>query len=306
MIGFDGKQECYRSDGRSGYSVHTFSLVACDLATGEAGIAVASKFLAVGAIVPWALPNVGVLALQANVDVAHGPRGLDLMRGGCSASEAIGLLLHEDVGGPGRQIAAVDSKGRAAAYTGEACSGWAGHRVGATYSCQGNLLAGDMVVSAMAREFERSEGDLSLRLLAGLSAADAAGGDRRGKQSAALLVVGKGRGYGGGDQRINLRVDDSPEPVAELIRLHQLHMLYFGTSPAIDRLQLQGVTLERLQRIMREVGTYSGAITGLMDRDTLDQLEHFVNAENFEMRVNFEDQTIDRPAYEHLVARFLA
>ena len=209
--------------------VATFSIVAFEPETKALGVAVQSKFLAVGAIVPWARAGVGAVATQAMANFNYGPRGLDLMSRGKTAEETVEALISSDDEREHRQLGVVDARGRAATFTGSECFEWAGGVAGEHYAAQGNILVGRDTVEAMAKTFEATAGDLAGRLLAALDAGQAAGGDSRGKQSAALLVVKEGGGYGGNNDRLmDLRVDDHPEPIRELIRIRELHTLYFG------------------------------------------------------------------------------
>ena len=211
--------------------VATFSIVAVNTASGEMGVAVASKFLAVGAVVPWARAGVGAIATQAWANTTFGPKGLELLAAGKSAKEALAALLASDPRAARRQVGLVDAKGRAAAHTGTGCFDWAGHRIGDGYTCQGNILTGRSVVDAMSAAFEQAPGDLADRLLAALAAGDAAGGDSRGRQSAAVYVVRPRGGYGGfNDVLVDLRVDDRANPVKELLRLNKLHRRARGIS----------------------------------------------------------------------------
>jgi uncharacterized Ntn-hydrolase superfamily protein len=201
----------------------TFSIVAFDRETGDLGVAVTTRALAVGRVVPWAKAGVGVIATQAMANTTYGPRGLDLLQGGLAAEEVIARLTGDDPEAAARQLGVVDGQGGAATYTGVACQPWAGGRLGSGYACQGNILVSEATVLAMGAAFERMAGDLGLRLLAALAAGQAAGGDRRGRQSAALVVVREKGGYFGMDDRyVDLRVDDHAEPVDELGRLVNL------------------------------------------------------------------------------------
>lgn len=212
--------------------VATFSIVARDPETGDLGVAVQSKFLGVGAVVPWARADVGAVATQAWANTRWGPEGLALLGKGLSAERTLDLLVERDPGRAWRQAGIVDASGRAASYTGEKALDWAGGVTGDGYACQGNILAGPEVAREMARGFESAEGPLAERLVAALAAGQAAGGDRRGRQSAALLVVRRGGGYSGFDDRmIDLRVDDHERPIEELGRLLALHRRVFGTAP---------------------------------------------------------------------------
>jgi uncharacterized Ntn-hydrolase superfamily protein len=201
----------------------TFSIVAFDRETGDLGVAVATRALAVGRVVPWAQAGVGAIATQAMANTSYGPRGLELLRQGCAPEEVIKRLTGDDPEAAVRQVGVVDAQGRVATYTGPACQPWAGGRVGTDHACQGNILVSEATVAAMAAAFERLAGDLGLRLLAALAAGQAAGGDRRGRQSAALVVMREKGGYFGFDDRyLDLRVDDHPQPVDELGRLVNL------------------------------------------------------------------------------------
>jgi len=198
----------------------TFSIVAVDAETGDIGVAVASKFLAVGSVVPWAAAGVGGIATQALANVGYGPEGLAALGAGRGADAVVAALTGADPGAAERQLGVVDVHGLGASYTGSGCLPWAGGRTGPGYAAQGNILAGAQVVEALAGTFETATGALPDRLLEALLAADRAGGDRRGRQSAALLVVRASGGYNEGDDRwIDLRVDDHIDPVPELIRL---------------------------------------------------------------------------------------
>ncbi len=203
--------------------VATFSIVGCDLETGELGVAVQSKFFAVGSVVPWASAGVGAIATQAFGNTTYGPEGLRLLVAGHSPEEVIAELTGADELRARRQLGIVDAAGRSASFTGEECSAWAGHLVGEHYAAQGNILTGEEVVQAMARAFEETPGRLGERLMRALEAGQAAGGDSRGMQSAAMLIVKEKGGYGGyNDRYCDLRVDDHVNPIAELRRIFDL------------------------------------------------------------------------------------
>lgn len=209
--------------------VNTFSIVAYDPVAGDWGVAVASRYFSVGAVVPWAEAGVGAIATQADVNVGYGPRGLELLRQGLSAKDALARLLAEDTfpDKEGRQVAIVDGKGNIAAYTGPNAPKWAGDRQGKTWSAQGNILVGPQVPEAMGRAFEATEGELAEKLFAALKAGDDAGGDSRGKQSASMIVVRKGGGRNiNNDRYLYLNVDDNPAPIPELRRLLNLNLGY--------------------------------------------------------------------------------
>jgi uncharacterized Ntn-hydrolase superfamily protein len=209
--------------------VHTYSIVARDPVTGDIGVAVQSHWFSVGSVVTWGEAGVGVVATQSFIDPGYGVRGLSLMRDGMSAPEALDRLVKADAQRAGRQVAMIDTQGRVSAYTGSSAIAAAGHHVGANYSAQANMMASDTVWPAMSRAFETTGGELVDRLMAALEAAESVGGDIRGRQSAALLIVkgkGTGRPWVGADRVFDLRVDDHPDPVKELSRLVRLQRAY--------------------------------------------------------------------------------
>lgn len=208
--------------------VATFSICAFDPETGELGVAVQSKFLGVGAVVPWAKAGVGAVATQSFANTTYGPRGIALLEKGLPVDLCLEQLLMTDRGYRRRQVGIVDSRGNAASYTGARCMAWAGGIVGEHYCVQGNILAGEVVVRAMAHAFETASGDLGDRMITALAAGQAAGGDRRGRQSAALLIVKDGGGYAGFNDRYrDIRVDDHTTPIRELRRIYALHKRVF-------------------------------------------------------------------------------
>src|SRR5919204_4831156 len=239
----------------------TYSLVACDLAAREWGVAVQSKFLAVGAGVPTAEPEVGAVATQALANMRYGPDGLALLREGLSAAEVVERLTEADEGRNDRQLGVVDGAGRSATFTGSACLEWAGGVAGDGYAAQGNILVSEETVEALARTFEQTaDRPLAERLLASLAAAQAAGGDRRGQQSAALLVVRKGGGYmGTSDAVADLRVDDHPTPIDELKRIHHMHDLLFGETPKEEWLEVDEQLAAELRERLDALG-YDGPL----------------------------------------------
>ncbi len=205
--------------------VATFSIVAYDPERKEWGVAVASKYLAVGSVVPWAKAGTGAVATQSLVNITYGSRGLELLAEGKPAEEVVKLLTDEDKGKESRQLGIVDGKGHAANFTGSMCSAWAGGKIGTNYTCQGNLLAGEAVVKDMAKAFEEKKGPLAWRMMAALEAGEAAGGDKRGKQSAAILVVRERSGPDRrGDRYLDFRVDDHEDPIKELARILALRL----------------------------------------------------------------------------------
>lgn len=278
----------------------TFSIVARDIQTGELGIAVQSKFLAVGAVVPWAKAGVGAIATQSWANTSYGPHGLVLLASGLSAQETLERLTAEDEGRADRQVGIITISGEPASYTGEKCFPWAGGHVGEHCTCQGNILVGEDTVLAMARTFEETTGLLCDRLVAALAAGQAAGGDSRGQQSAALLVVREHGGYGGfNDRFIDLRVDDSTTPIVELQRILQLHKLYLFPTDPRDILAIDSALARELQTILTTTGDYQGTNSGTYDDMTRDAFRKFSGRENLEGRW-FEDARIDRIVLEFM------
>ena len=288
-------------------SIHTFSIVAHCADEDAWGVAVASKFPAVGAVVPWARAGVGAVATQSYAKLGFGPDGLALMSEGLSAAAALSRLLQTDEGRETRQVALVDAQGGVAAHTGSECHEWAGHKTGAGFSTQGNLLAGEEVVEAMAAGYMRAEGELADRLTAALRAGEIAGGDKRGKQSAAVQVVRLNGGYGGDNDRyLDLRVDDAEEPVADLMSLVKLHHLYFQPPRAEDEIRIDEDIARELQAIMIEQGYMTGEVNGVWDEVCLQVFRMLIGNENLEMRWTPEKNrhSIDRVALEYLRQRF--
>ena len=209
-------------------SISTFSIVARDQQTGELGVAVQSKFIAVGSVVPYAQSDVGAIASQAWGNPRYGPVGLDLLAQGKTAEQVVRLMTEADPNREHRQLAVIGTEGNASIFTGKECKGWAGGKTGFNYAVHGNLLAGAEVIDAMSLGFEEANGTLAERMIASLHAGQQAGGDKRGKQSAALLIVKRGWGYGGLSDRFrDLRVDDHPSPIKELERIYYLHRNIF-------------------------------------------------------------------------------
>ncbi len=285
------------------HKLATFSIVACDLKAHAWGIAVASKFPAVGAVVPWAKAKVGAVATQASANTSFGPRGLEMMAKGLSAGTVLERLVSRDPERNERQVGLVDAKGRSASFTGKACMDWAGGRTGPGYAIQGNILAAAAVVGEMEHAFVETKGDLPHRLLASLEAGSRAGGDRRGRQSAALVVVKPKGGYGGHNDRwVDYRVDDHLNPISQLAELLELHGLYFGKSPKTDRVRLSGAALKDMQEIMKGLGYYTSS-SSRYDETTRTAFRAFINNENFEERANPDEGWIDGPVFEYLVRK---
>src|SRR5438034_5903965 len=239
-------------------TIATYSIAACDLDSGQWGVATQSKFLAVGSVVPWAEPQAGAIATQAYANPRYGPDGLSLLREGLSAEEVVGRLTAADEGRDQRQLGVVDREGRAATFTGAECMEWAGGRTGRCYAAQGNILVSAETVDAIAETFESSSGPLVERLLDCLDAAQAAGGDRRGQQSAAILVVEKDGGYAGlSDAVVDLRVDEHPKPLEELRRIYVMHQAIFGRTPPMQWLDVDEQLAEELRDRLGRLG-YDG------------------------------------------------
>lgn len=274
----------------------TYSLVACDLERREWGVAVQSKFLAVGSVVPWAEAEVGAVATQALANVAYGPDGLELLKTGHAADEVVRRLTEADEGRDDRQLGVVGVHGDAATYTGAKCLDWAGGTTGKGYAAQGNILVSEETVAALARTFEDTAGKgLAERLLDALAAAQAAGGDRRGQQSASLYVVRKDGGYGGtSDVVVDLRVDDHPTPIDELARLYEQHDLLFGQTPAEEWLDVdEQLALELRERLER---------LGYREETLATAFAAWAGTENLEERVDGVDR-VDPVVLEELRRR---
>ena len=275
--------------------VATFSIAACDLDAGQWGVATQSKFLAVGSVVPWAEPHVGAIATQAYANPRYGRDGLELLREGLSAAEVVERLTDADDGRAHRQLGVVDARGGSATFTGDACMDWAGGIAGPGFAVQGNILVGEETVAALATTFAETEGrPLAERLLACLAAGQAAGGDRRGQQSAALLVVERDGGYASlSDVLVDLRVDDHAEPIVELARLYDLHALLFGKTPRRDWIAVDDPLRHELSDRLAALG-YTG--------DLEEALGAWSGTENLEERVDGVDQ-VDPVVLEELRKR---
>jgi uncharacterized Ntn-hydrolase superfamily protein len=261
----------------------TFSIVAHERATASWGIAVQSRFISVGSVVPFARAGVGAIATQALANVGFGPDGLARLNAGASAEEVVRELTGADAEREHRQVGVVDAKGRSAAYTGAKCLDWAGHEVGDGFACQGNILFGPAVVRAMARSYEATPGDIVDRLLAALAAGQREGGDRRGMQSAALLVVRAGGGYGGTDRWVDVRVDDHPSPIEELVRVFRLYDLtMLSREDPATLLRIEGEVASGLQHDLAVLGYYTGRLTGAWDAASQAAFGRFIGEHNFE------------------------
>ncbi len=283
----------------------TFSIAGHDPETQEWGIAVQSKFLAVGAVVPWARAGVGAVATQSYANTSFGPEGLALMARGLTAEEALGQLVAGDEGCERRQVGMIDAEGRAATFTGNECHAWAGGLTGTYYAAQGNILVSSATVEAMAKTFEGAQGELADRLVRALAAGQAAGGDRRGQQSAAVLIVRPEGGYGGyNDRYMDLRVDDDPAPIDRLQALVDLHHLFFRPPTADEMVAIEGDLAGEIQRILQWAGYYAGPVTGEYDAATRGALTALIGNENFEERCDEEEGLISRQVVDILRQKF--
>ncbi|TEU16763.1 MAG: DUF1028 domain-containing protein [Anaerolineales bacterium] len=283
----------------------TFSIVGYDPQAQEWGIAVQSKFLAVGAVVPWAQAGAGAVATQSYANTSFGPNGLALMAQGLSAQEALDQLIAEDEGRALRQVGLVDAQGRAATFTGDECYDWAGGVTGKYYAAQGNILVSGATVEAMAKTFEEAQGELADRLVTALTAGQAAGGDRRGRQAAAVLVVRPEGGYGGyNDRYLDLRVDDDPEPIERLKALVDLHHLFFKPPAPGEMIAVEGDLAREVQQILQWAQYYDGPITGEYDAPTRKALTNLIGNENFEERFDEEKGLISSQVMDVLREKF--
>jgi uncharacterized Ntn-hydrolase superfamily protein len=272
--------------------ITTYSIVACDLENGLWGVGVQSKFLAVGSIVPWAEPHVGAIATQAYANPQYGPEGLKLLRQGANAEEVVERLTAADDAREHRQVGIVDAAGDSASFTGSECHQWAGGRTGPAYAAQGNILVSSETVDALAETFEATpDRPLAERLLASLDAAQAAGGDSRGQQSASLLVVQKEGGYAKlSDSVVDLRVDDSEQPLVELRRLYGLHQAIYGITPKGDWIELDEALRAEVQSRLARLG-FEGELEAAFAT--------WAAAENLELRVDGIER-LDPVVLEHL------
>jgi uncharacterized Ntn-hydrolase superfamily protein len=259
--------------------VATYSIAACDLEAGQWGVATQSKFLGVGSVVPWAEPQVGAIATQAWANPRYGPDGLALLREGLSAEEVVERLTSADEGRDHRQLGVVDGKGSSSSFTGAECMAWAGGRTGTCYAAQGNILVSAETVDAIAETFEATSGrPLAERLLDCLDAAQAAGGDRRGQQSSALLVVERDGGYAGlSDSVVDLRVDEHDLPLEELRRIYVMHQAIFGETPREQWLEVDDTLAQELRERLGRLG---------YDGDLGESFFTWAGKENLEERVD--------------------
>jgi len=297
---------------------HTYSIVAYDSVTGDLGIAVQSKFPNVGGLVPWARAGIGAVATQSLSNTDYGEKGLELISEGATAAEAMRIIMRRDSRPAQRQVGMVDAHGNAASWTGDSTFDWAGGRtgggavggkgqliVGRGYAAQANIMVSDATVRNMAETFERARGSLADRLLAALVAGQAGGGDKRGMQSAALLVVRAGAGYlGATDRYIDIRVYDAPDPIRELQRLYELHKLYFFTTDSADLMPITPALQRELEAILlrepvNQPEKWLAAAQPAVNAAFLNALANFMYWENYDVRVRM-DGKIDRVVLEDI------
>lgn len=288
----------------AGPVVHTYSIVARDPKTGQMGVAVQSHWFSVGSIVTWGEAGVGVVATQSVVDPGYGQKGIELMRGGSSAPDALARLLAADTEREVRQVAMLDARGRVAAHTGKLCIAEAGHIVGDQFSAQANIMASNRVWPAMARAFEQAEGDLADRLLAALDAAQAEGGDLRGRQSAAILVVApqsSGRPWAGADRLFDLRIEDHPEPLKELRRLVRLQRAYDHANRGDQR-----VSEKRIDEALKEYAAAAALAPEIVELPFWQAVTLINIGREGEAMAIFRDVFAKEPAWADLVPRLPA
>ncbi len=285
----------------------TFSIVAYDPTEQAWGVGVASKFLGVGGVVNWSQAGAGAVATQSFCKVSFGPDGLAMMAQGKSAQATLAALLANDPKREQRQVGLVDREGGTAAHTGSECFDWAGHMGGEGFSCQGNILASKQVIEAMAAAYQAATGELADRLAAALLAGDEAGGDRRGKQGAGVLVTKPNGGYGGDNDRyLDVRVDDDEEPVKRLQKLVMAHHLFFGRPRAEDLTPITPAIASEIQHWLQMKGYFKQDVSGVWDEPSKQAFWAMVGNENLEERWNLEGNTdlIDQVALDYLRERF--
>ena len=283
--------------------IATFSIIGRDPETSELGVAVQSKFLGAGSVVPWARAEAGAIATQAAANLDYGEIGMFLLSKGYPADKVLRALLALDDGREERQIGIVDARGGSVSFTGRECMNWAGGLSGPNFAAQGNILVGEETVKALARTFQETGGPLARRLVTALDRAQDAGGDRRGRQAAGLLVVKEKGSYGGyNDKYIDLRVDDDPEPIKRLIHLLDLHELYFSKTAPEDMLEAKGSVAEQIQAALSRLGYYAGPASGAFDGRTKAAFRSFSGVENFEERL-LQGDFVDRKVFEFLLGK---
>lgn len=278
----------------------TFSIAGFDPDNGDLGIAVHSKFPNVRATIPFAQAGIGAIATQSYCNTSFGPKGLELLKNGASPQQVVDILITNDHDRDYRQVGVLDAQGNAANYTGQECFSFAGGTIGKYCTVQGNVLAGEQVVTAMKEGFENTKGSLSERLIHALDMGQHAGGDRRGQQSAALLVVRDKGGYGGHDDRyVDISVYDHQQPIEELKRLYKIHRLTYFKSEAKNLIPIDKPLAIELQTIMNRNGFYNAEIHGKFDSNTQKSLHDFMGWENYDERMR-DDNLIDIEVLEDI------
>jgi len=282
----------------------TFSIVAYDPERKEWGVAVQSKFIAVGSIVPWAKSGVGAVATQAWANTSYGPKGLALLEQGLTAEDVISILTKQDEKREDRQVGIVDSYGNAASFTGSRCFDWAGHIVGENYSCQGNILVSEDTVLAMSQAYRETKGDLVLKLLAVLEEGQEAGGDSRGKQSAAILIVKEEGAYDGGtDRYVDIRVDEHEHPIKELGRVFEIYNLsLLKRDDPDDKVKMEGGVMKTIKEVLKADGFYEMDIDDKYDTYTKEALQKWMHINNFEIKER-EDNYMWGAVYRYIEKR---
>ncbi len=281
----------------------TFSIVAVDPDSGDLGVAVQSKFPNAGVSIPFAKAGVGAIATQAYCNTGYGPRGLTLLENGASPEQALDILVQGDADRQFRQVGIVDVHGRSAAYTGERCFDWCGSVQGEGFTAQGNVLTGPEVLEAMASTFAAAQGSLAKRLLTALAAGQDAGGDKRGQQSAGLLVVRERGGYGGHDDRlVEISVYDHARPIEELQRLYAIHRLTYFRSDEANLVPIEGELAQELQALLQRLGFYDGPVSDVFGATCIRALHDFMGWENYDERIR-DDGMIDLEVLRDVRAR---
>ena len=282
----------------------TFSIVAYDPERKEWGVAVQSKFIAVGSIVPWAKSGVGAIATQAWANTSYGPKGLALLEQGLTAEDVISSLTKQDEKREDRQVGIVDSYGNAASFTGSRCFDWAGHIVGENYSCQGNILVSEDTVFAMSQAYRATKGDLAIKLLTALEEGQEAGGDSRGKQSAAILIMKEEGAYDGRtDKYVDVRVDEHEHPIKELRRVFELYNLsLLKRDDPDDKVKLEGDVMKAIKEVLKADGFYEKDVDSKYDTYTKEALQKWMHTNNFEVKER-EDNYMWGAVYRYIEKR---
>jgi uncharacterized Ntn-hydrolase superfamily protein len=292
--GLTGATPSAQRPAPSAFLISTFSIAARDPSNGDLGVAVQSKFPNVRVAVPYAKAGVGAVATQSFSNSDFGTKGLELLELGATPQEALAIIGRDDKDLEDRQVGIVDAKGRAATFTGKKCFAWAGGRTGTDYAIQGNILVSEATVDAMEKAFLGTKGPLAERLLAAIKAGAEAGGDRRGRQSAALLVVRAGASYDAkSDRYVDISVYDAKDPIAEIFRLYDLQKIHFERSDPADLIPIGGEDAKYLQRLLAKKGFHKGRTDGVWDAASTEALADYMGWENYDTRIR-HDGKIDK------------